>query len=111
MTINRVLLQMAVPVNLRGFRFMERALTLLQTDPDTKITGLYLRVGREFGTSDKAAERQIRYAVEQAWERMPQGVREDLFGNSIPSGHRPTVGMFLRAALTSMAACEGRGVA
>lgn len=67
--ITRFLLWLGVPTVLNGYPPLVEALTLLADDPTQSITKvLYPEVSKRIGGSHKAVERNIRSAIEHAWD-------------------------------------------
>lgn len=86
--IARVLLEMGVPDNLRGHRYLASALALAVKDPAAvhSITAyLYPAVAEECGTTPSRVERGIRHAIEVAWDRGDTDVLAEYFGNTVSS--------------------------
>lgn len=67
--VNRFLYWLGVPSVYNGYPSLVEALTLLAEDPAQSITKvLYPAVAKRIGSGDKAVERNIRSAIEQAWK-------------------------------------------
>ena len=81
-----VLLDIGVPDNLTGHRYVKYAIELAIADPEMidKITkGLYPTVAKRFNTTSSRAERAIRHAIETAWDRGDLDVLAKYFGNTV----------------------------
>lgn len=81
--ISRVLHRLAIPANLSGYRFLKEAIKLSIIDGDlfksvTKF--LYPKVAEIFSSSSQKVERSIRNAIECAWKKDSNPLREQLFG-------------------------------
>lgn len=67
--VNRFLLWLGVPTVYNGYQPLVEALALLAEDPTQSITKvLYPEVAKRLGSGDKAVERNIRSAIEHAWD-------------------------------------------
>lgn len=56
---------------------------------------VYPTVAWLVGSSPARVERNIRHAIEKAWDRAPEAARLRYFGNSVdPEAGRPTVGEY-----------------
>ena len=68
------LIQLGITPNYIGFYQVLYALELARREPDALLLvtkRLYPAVAKEFGTTWKAVERNIRFAVSMAWSRNP----------------------------------------
>lgn len=84
--IDRCLLELGVPDNLCGRRYLMSALTIAVKDPAAidYITGyLYPAVAKEHETTPSRIERGIRHAIEVAWDRGDMDVLSEYFGNTV----------------------------
>ena len=92
--IAEVMLDMGVPVHLKGYHYLREAILLSVKDMDlvssvTKL--LYPAVAKHFKTTDQKVERAIRNAIEVSWTRGNIDTFESLFGYSVVQGkNRPT---------------------
>lgn len=100
---DRLLLKAGMPAHVKGFAYTKVALEALKEDPtyiDCLTKGLYPLIAARFGTTAGGAERAIRHGVELAFDRMPQDLMEELFGNSVSAMRgKPTNGEFLSVML------------
>lgn len=65
-------------------------------EPGMSLTKeLYPRVGKEFGTTAERAERDMRHALDLAWDRGDGTTIEACFGYMLKAGQRPTLGHFI----------------
>lgn len=73
--ISNILLQIGIPVNIKGYAYLREAITIKVHDPRsempvTKI--LYPEVAKKFQTTPVRVERAIRHAIKVAWSRAEQ---------------------------------------
>lgn len=67
--VKKLLKEMAVPMNIKGYQYLSKAIVLLSKEKGMKISlGLYPKVAKEFGTTGSRVERSIRHAVERTFE-------------------------------------------
>lgn len=67
--VKKLLKEMAVPLNIKGYQYLSKAIVLLSKEKGMKISlGLYPKVAKEFGTTGSRVERSIRHAVERTFE-------------------------------------------
>lgn len=62
--VEDVLLKMGMPVNLKGFCYIRDSVLILDAEKDIKITYLYFKLAKEYGTTAQRVERAIRHAFE-----------------------------------------------
>lgn len=93
-TISEFMLELGIPVHLRGYQFLRSAVEMCVEDMElvgsvTKL--LYPDLARLYQTTDTKIERAIRNAIEVSWDRGNCELFEELFGycNS-PDYTRPT---------------------
>ena len=99
--ISHMLLDLGVPVHLRGYRYVRTAVIMAQEDMNmvgsvTKL--LYPEIAKRYNTTDGKVERAIRNAVEISWKRGNRTTFERLFGYCAESGQgRPTNSEYIAA--------------
>lgn len=64
--VNKVLIEMKIIPNLRGYRYILDALDILQEEPELKCGSLYHSIGKMHGVKDGSVERCIRHAIQFA---------------------------------------------
>lgn len=101
--IEDFLSELGVPENIKGYRATVIAIRLAVGEPvllDALNKGLFARVGEELGdVPSKRVERNIRLAIERAWDNCDTKVLRKYFGNSVSAySGRPTCGAFLARA-------------
>ena len=93
------LLQMGVPRNLMGYRYLKESIAMAVENPEriNFITkALYPEVAKKFQTTPSRVERAIRHAVEVAWDRCDIEILQDYFGNTISNTKgKPTNSEFI----------------
>ena len=67
--VEDVLLRMGMSVNLKGFGYIRDSVLMLDAEKDIKLTYLYFKIAKEYGTTAQGVERAIRHAIEVAWDR------------------------------------------
>ncbi len=92
--IAEIMLDIGVPVHLKGYHYLREAILLSVKDMDlvgsvTKL--LYPAIAKHFKTTDQKVERAIRNAIEVSWTRGNTDTFENFFGYSAVQGKsRPT---------------------
>jgi len=84
--ITRLLQQLGIPANIRGFYYLREAiyLTLCDSSMVESITKkMYPAVAEAYNTAPFCVERTIRYAIETAWKRGHLETMEELFGYTV----------------------------
>lgn len=99
--ISEMMLDMGIPVHLKGYHYMRTAVLL--SVEDMKVVGsvtklLYPEIAKRYNTTDGKVERAIRNAIEISWERGNRQTFEELFGYCMESGQgRPTNSEYIAA--------------
>lgn len=97
--IRKLLVELGVPGNIRGHRYLVEALKIAYHEPDIiheMTKRFYPRVAEKCNTTGNRAERCIRHAIEVAWERMDLDTMEHHFGCTVnPDKGKPTNSEFL----------------
>ena len=62
--VEDVLLRMGMSVNLKGFGYIRDSVLMLDAEKDIKLTYLYFKIAKEYGTTAQGVERAIRHAFE-----------------------------------------------
>lgn len=102
MSCQQILNRLGITSNYIGFRQTLLAVELVRQDPDLIFLvtkGLYPAVAKEYQTSWKAVERNIRSVVSMAWERNPELIQR-LAGYSMDE--KPKAAQFIAI----LAGCE-----
>lgn len=82
--VKKLLKEMGVPVNIKGYRYICNAVVCLSKEKEMKISlGLYPKVAKEFGTTGSRVERAIRHAVERTFETGSYEVLDKIFGETV----------------------------
>lgn len=82
--VKKLLKELGVPVNIKGYRYICNAIVCLSKEKEMKISlGLYPKVAKEFGTTGSRVERAIRHAVERTFERGNYDVINEVFGSKV----------------------------
>ena len=95
--VTSLLLELGLPTRRKGFRYSRQAILLLLENPELQITKeVYPALGKLFGTEDKAVEKSIRDAIEDAWKLRDDALWRKYF-SSAPNGQipRPSNKVFL----------------
>lgn len=97
--IRKLLVELGVPGNIRGHRYLVEALKIAYHEPGIiheMTKGFYPRVATAVGTTPTKTERCIRHAIEVAWERCDVDVLKAYFGNTVsPLKGKPTNSEFV----------------
>ena len=101
--IEQFLLDVGVPANLAGYRYLAATIEYCMDHLDNppKMTGeIYPAIAKKFNSTPSRVERSIRHAIETAWNRSDWSILSKHFGNTInPELGKPTNSEFLwRAA-------------
>lgn len=101
--IEQFLLDVGVPANLSGYRYLTAAIEYCMNylDNPPKMSGeIYPTIAKKFNSTASRVERSIRHAIETAWNRSDWSILSKHFGNTIsPELGKPTNSEFLwRAA-------------
>lgn len=92
-----VLIGLSIPTDLTGYRCLEIAVQLRFENPERSLMKeLYPEVGRNCTPrlSMEQVEKNIRYAIDTAWEKRDVETWEHYF----PGGKKPTNGQFISEA-------------
>ena len=101
--ISDLLLEIGVPDNLLGYKYITRAVELIYNNDsyaNNIYDGLYSAVAAEYNSVASCVERSIRHAIEVAWAQGDMETLTELFGNTVSLNKgKPTNSQFLvRAA-------------
>lgn len=97
--ITDTLREIGIPAHILGYRYVREAIMIAVNDPTitsqiTKV--LYPKIGKKFNTTSSRAERAIRHAIEDAWDRGNPDVFCKYFGYTIQSSRgKPTNSEFI----------------
>lgn len=82
--VKKLLKELGVPVNIKGYRYICNAVVCLSKEKEMKISlGLYPKVAKEFGTTGSRVERAIRHAVERTFETGSYEMLDEIFGETV----------------------------
>lgn len=99
--ITRIIQRIGFTPNMKGYKYVRYAISLGLQDEGilNKITqGLYPAVAENFNTTASRVERDIRHAVEVAWEKGDMRYIENLFGYTVDANRgKPTNSAFIAA--------------
>lgn len=97
--ITRVIHQIGIPANFKGYSYIRRAISLAVEDMSIMkavIKELYPTIAKEFNDTPSRVERAIRHAIEVAWDRGDVDVLDSYFGYTIQSSRgKPTNSEFI----------------
>ena len=84
--ITRILHNLGIPSNVKGYNYVRDAIGLIYNDPSlvgcvTKV--LYPEIAIKYQTTVSRVERAIRHAIEISWIRGDWDVMEEIFGHSV----------------------------
>ena len=97
--VTDLLHEIGIPAHIKGYQYLREAIlfTLREADASAGITKvLYPEIAKRFSTTSTCVERAMRRAIEVAWDRGDEEVRQKLFRGTI-SGNKgkPTNGEFI----------------
>ena len=94
--LSNLFLQIGIPANKHGFRFLRESVRLVLMEPDLQhqlMRGLYPQVARRFNTSVYCVEHSMRCAITAAWNRGRPELVEKLLGRGVITPYdKPTNG-------------------
>lgn len=94
--LSNLFLQIGIPANKLGFRFLRASVQLVLQEPDLQhklMRGLYPRVAAQFDTSVYCVEHSMRCAITAAWHRGRPELVEKLLGRGVMTAYdKPTNG-------------------
>lgn len=95
--LKELLLQLAIPRNVDGYKYIQSAIILSDENPEWALTNqVYPKVAEMFGTTSSKVERRIRYAIQMRWENIDKDDIFYYFGNTISEKRRyPTNSEFI----------------
>ena len=99
--ITQIMLDLGMPVHLRGYHYLREAICLSVEDMElvgsvTKL--LYPEIAKRYHTETEKIERAIRSVIEVGWERGNESIYIDILGYSRNHGTgRPTNSEFIAA--------------
>ncbi len=96
--ITRLLLDIGVSPNLRGYCYIKTGIRLCVEERsimESVTKCLYPEIARQFGTTASRVEHAIRHAITKAWERENLQMQLFFFGRSLGDKMRPTNASFI----------------
>ena len=97
--VTDIIHEIGVPAHIKGYQYLREGILFTIRDAGsvagiTKV--LYPEIARKFSTSPTCVERAMRHAIEVAWDRGDEDVRQKIFRGAV-SGNRgkPTNGEFI----------------
>lgn len=94
--LSNVLLQIGIPANKMGYRFLRESVRLALQDPtllNRLMHGLYPQVAARYNTTVYCVEHSMRMAINAAWSRGRTEVVEKLLGRGVITAYdKPTNG-------------------
>ncbi|MFP4200198.1 MAG: sporulation transcription factor Spo0A [Clostridia bacterium] len=110
--VTGVLRAVGIPPNVRGYRYLRRAIMLVVSDVsliEAVTKELYPAVAEEFDTTAARVERAIRHAIETAYDRAYPDLMERHFGYPLnPSRGKPTNSEFIALVADRVRLNSGR---
>ena len=97
--VTDIIHEIGVPAHIKGYQYLREAIlfTLRDGDAVTGITKvLYPEIAKRFSTTSTCVERAMRRAIEVAWDRGDEEIRQKIFRGTV-SGNKgkPTNGEFI----------------
>lgn len=97
--ITKVLLRIGLSPDLKGYGYARQAIRLVLEEPQMlkSVTGrLYGQIAKSYDTNTKCVERNIRHAIESAWNKGNIAYIEELFGYTVDAEKgKPTNAAFI----------------
>ena len=97
--VTSVIHEIGVPAHIKGYQYLREAIlfTLRSADASAGITKvLYPEVAKRFSTTPTCVERAMRRAIEVAWDRGDEEVRQKIFRGTVSANKgKPTNGEFI----------------
>ena len=97
--VTDIIHEIGVPAHIKGYQYLREGILFTIRDAGsvagiTKV--LYPEIAKKFSTSPTCVERAMRHAIEVAWDRGDEDVRQKIFRGTV-SGNRgkPTNGEFI----------------
>lgn len=97
--VTDIIHEIGVPAHIKGYQYLREGILFTIRDAGsvagiTKV--LYPEIAKKFSTSPTCVERAMRHAIEAAWDRGDEDVRQKIFRGTV-SGNRgkPTNGEFI----------------
>ena len=95
----QILLDIGVPEHIKGYRCLVMAICIACQHPELSVRitkEIYPAVAKELGSMPGRVERDIRHAIEIAWDRCDLDTLRRYFGNTVsPLKGRPTNSEFI----------------
>ena len=99
--ITHIIQRLGLPVGSKGYTFVRYAVELVLTDPSmlgNMTKELYPSIAKHFGSTPQRVERNMRHAIEVAWNKGDLSFTEKLFGYTVDADRgKPTNSAFLAA--------------
>ena len=97
--VSDLLREIGVPAHVLGYQYIREAIKLAvqgKTLTHSMMNGLYSATAEKFGTTARRAERNIRNAIEAAWDRGDEDTLQKYFGHTVSADKgKPTNGEFI----------------
>jgi two-component system response regulator (stage 0 sporulation protein A) len=97
--ITGLLHEVGVPANMKGYRYLQRAISMAVQDAQAMIgvtKVLYPEIAKAYHSTSGGVERSIRHAIETAWDRGDLDTLHSYFGYTISSARgKPTNSEFI----------------
>ena len=103
--ITTMLMNIGVPVKSKGFEFIRRAITIAVSRPETLSSltkKLYPEVAKSAGTTISCVERNIRYALCNAWNAGGAKRLKNAININVYNAEKMTSGEFIAIATESI---------
>ncbi|MDR2360701.1 MAG: sporulation initiation factor Spo0A C-terminal domain-containing protein [Oscillospiraceae bacterium] len=106
--VSKMLHELGVPVHHRGYALLRDAIVLVSEDPSL-LTGfvkqVYPKLADSGDISARAAERAIGRAIDVAWHRCDDTVKNKYFSNAVFSnGIKPSIKEFVKYVVANLRA-------
>lgn len=89
--ISRILKQMGVSSSFAGYQYLrEMIIEAIHGETIIRLKELYTIVEEKYQLGTNVIDRGIRTAIQKSWDKADATLKEEIFGNSVGQGGRPT---------------------
>ncbi len=89
--ISRILKQMGVSSSFAGYQYLrEMIIEAIHGETIIRLKELYTIVEEKYQLRKNVIDRGIRTAIQKSWDKADPTLKEEIFGNSVEQGGRPT---------------------
>lgn len=97
--IVKTLLNLGIAPNTKGYRYLRDSIYICVTSEEKNLSfnkDIYVRIAKEYNTSEASIERAVRHAIKTGWHRHNDALAELIFMNTLQSTNDvPTNSVFI----------------